>query len=130
MTTTLSPSAYGYRTDPWPENGPLFTVSPGRERCMRKQVSLCLNPRDDDRTRQAQVASGDMVTSTCSTRDPLRKACDCCSPVYTGGYSNPFPAYSPFTPDNAFFFRQDFPAFSFLPKCANLPPKTWTPPVF
>lgn len=108
-----------YAQDPWPVNGPLFTVSPERQRCMDAQVSLC--PRLDNRTMQARVGSGDDVKRHCG--------CSCCNPIYTGGYNDPFPSYAPFQPDNAFFSRQDFPQFSFLPKCSTHISQPFRPPV-
>ena len=117
MINESSNQMTSYSTSSWPSQ--LFQVSKERQACMDKQVSFCINPSISQRSRQVNFPSS-ACTNTSSQ--------NCCSPVYKGGYPNPFPSYSPFPQDNSFFFRQDFPQFSFLPACSNIPSSKWTPP--
>ena len=82
----------------------LFNVSPNREACLEKRVSLC--------------PPGPRVRPSSSEWKPCRS---CCQPGFVGGYNALYPDYAPMKPDNSFFDRQDFPTGSYLPRVGYTP---------
>lgn len=90
----------------------LFDVSPGRQACLDKRVSL---------QQPAKIQK-----SSCEWQ-PCRM---CCQPGFVGGYNAFYPPYAPMKPDNSFFDRQDFPTGSYLPRVGFTPSNTGAKPPY
>lgn len=82
----------------------LFNVSPNRQACLEKRVSLC--------------PTTTKVRRSSSEWTPCKS---CCQPGFVGGYNAIYPDFAPMTPDNSFFDRQDFPTGSYLPRVGFTP---------
>ena len=104
-TKSMNTNAGGYfLLDQYQTTGQnLFNVSPARNNCLNQRVSSLCKPK---------------VQPSSNNWKPCRS---CCQPGFVGGYNAAYPDYSPMTPDNGFFDRQDFPTGSYLPRVGYTP---------